>query len=126
MTIAVRVAHKLNDPSFVCEPVEKGRGHFVIGKNLIPVAKAQIASDDNGNLFIQIAHQLKEELRSSLVYRNEAEFIEDEEIKLDKTSEETRERQFLLSHLQVIDQGCGFVKPDPFALATGGYRQANP
>lgn len=30
VTIAVRVAHKLNDPSLVREPVEKGRGHFVI------------------------------------------------------------------------------------------------
>jgi hypothetical protein len=55
VTIAVRVAHKLNDPSFVREPVEKGRGHFVIGKNLIPVAKTQITGNDNGNLFIQIA-----------------------------------------------------------------------
>ena len=33
MAIAVRVAHKLNDPSFVRKPVEKGCGHFVIGKN---------------------------------------------------------------------------------------------
>ncbi len=88
VTIAVRVAHKLNDPSFVREPVEKGSRHFVIGKNLIPVAKAQITGNDNRNLFIQIAHQLKEQQRSSLVDGNEAEFIEDEEIKLDKTSQE--------------------------------------
>src|SRR5713101_7846423 len=92
VTIAVRVAHKLNDPSFVREPVEKGSGHFVIGKNLIPVTKTQITGNDHGNLFIQIAHQLKKQLRSSLVDRNEAEFIENEEIKLDKTSEETGER----------------------------------
>ncbi len=88
VTIAVRVAHKFNDPSFVREPVEKGSRHFVIGKNLIPGAFAQLTSNDNGNLFIQIAHQLKEQQRSSLVDGNEAEFIEDEEIKLDKTSQE--------------------------------------
>ena len=75
VTIAVRVAHKLNDPSFVREPVEKGSRHFVIGKNLIPGAFAQLTSNDNGNLFIQIAHQLKEQQRSSLVDGNEAEFI---------------------------------------------------
>ena len=88
VTIAVRVAHKFNDPSFVREPVEKGSRHFVIGKNLIPGAFAQLTSNDNGNLFIQIAQQLKEQQRSSLVDGNEAEFIEDEEIKLDKTSQE--------------------------------------
>ena len=70
------------------EPVEKGSRHFVIGKNLIPGAFAQLTSNDNGNLFIQIAHQLKEQQGSSLVDGNEAEFIEDEEIKLDKTSQE--------------------------------------
>jgi len=47
VAIAVRVAHKLNDPSFVRAPVEKGRGHFGIGKNLIPVAKAQITGNVN-------------------------------------------------------------------------------
>ena len=88
VTIAVRVAHKLNDPSFVREPVEKGSRHFVTGTNLIPGAFAQLTSNDNGNLFIQIAQQLKEQQRSSLVDGNEAEFIEDEEIKLDKTSQE--------------------------------------
>jgi len=30
MAIAVRIAHELNDPSLVREPVEKGRGHAVI------------------------------------------------------------------------------------------------
>ena len=54
MAIAIGLAHKLNDPSLVRQPVEEGCGHFVIGKDLIPVAKAQITGDNDGNLFIEI------------------------------------------------------------------------
>ena len=74
------------------EPVEKGSGHFLIGKDLIPVAKAQIAGHDHGHLFVEIANELKEQLSSRLVYRHEAEFIEDEEVKLGKTSKVARKR----------------------------------
>lgn len=70
VTIAIRLAHKFNDSSFVCEPVEKGCRERGIGKNRVPVAKVQIGGNDHRDLFIQITDQLKKELPASLVNRN--------------------------------------------------------
>jgi hypothetical protein len=59
-----------------------------VGKDRVPIAKSQITGDNHGNLFIQIADQLKEELCCCLVYRKETEFIEDQQIEFGKTREE--------------------------------------
>ncbi len=40
MAIAIGVTDELNDPPLVRESVEEGRGHAVIGKDRIPLAKA--------------------------------------------------------------------------------------
>ncbi len=90
MAIAIGLTHELNDPSLVREPVEKGCGQGGIGKNRVPVTKPQIGGNDYRDLFIQITDQLKQELRSGLVYRNEAELIQDEEIQLDEASHKAR------------------------------------
>ncbi len=79
-----------DDPTLVRKPVEKGCGQCGIGKNRVPVPKPQIAGDDHRDLFIQIADQLKKELPSSLVYRNEAEFIQDQEIQLHEACHKAR------------------------------------
>ena len=122
MAIAIRVADELNDPSLVREPIKKGCGHAIIGKDGIPIAKSQIGSHDDGNLFIEIADQLKEQLRGCLVYRQETKFIDHQKIELRKTSEEARKHEFLLSHLQVIHEGSSLVEADVFALPASGER----
>ncbi len=50
------------------KPVEEGRGHAIIGKDGIPIATSQIGSNDDGNLFIEIANQQPSRLAAPLVF----------------------------------------------------------
>jgi hypothetical protein len=88
--IAVGLADKLNNSSFVGQSVQKGSGQGRIGKNRIPVTKAQIAGDDHRDFFIQVADELKKELPTYLIDRNETQLIEDEQIQLDKVGYKAR------------------------------------
>lgn len=80
VAIAVGFSNELNNPSFVREPIKKGRCQGGIGKNRVPVTKAQIAGNDHRNLLIEVTDKLKQQLRSCLVYGNEPQFVQDEKI----------------------------------------------
>jgi hypothetical protein len=51
----------------VREPVEEGRGHAIIGKDRIPIAKAQITRDNHGNLFIEITNQGQDRMKATTI-----------------------------------------------------------
>src|SRR5690242_3154367 len=57
--------------------------------------------------------------------RNEAEFIENQQIVLTHGSHEARELQLLLGTDQIIDQGSHIVKAHRLALSAGGESQSD-
>ncbi len=63
---ATGLPNKFQNRRFVRQPIQQRGGHFLVAKQVIPFAKAQIGGDDDRDALIQVITQLEEELASSL------------------------------------------------------------
>src|SRR5713101_1122455 len=92
---AVRLSDKLKDMCLVCQPVQECSRHDLVCKNGIPISKAQISRDNDGNPFIEVRAQLKKKLCSVFGKGNEAQFIQHHQIKLGNRFHELGEAQLI-------------------------------
>src|SRR6266702_6159589 len=72
LTEAVGLTDKLKNMAFACQPIQEGCRHNLIPKNAVPVSKAQISGDNDGNPFMEIRAQLKQHLPAVFGKRKEA------------------------------------------------------
>ncbi len=117
MAEAVRLTHKFNDMPFVREPADQGVCHFLVPKNRIPVTKTQVASDDDRHALVEVTDELKEHLCPFTINREESQFIQDQQIELDKLGGEAREAQVLSHDSQLIHELRRSVEAHPFPLS---------
>src|SRR5712692_6942273 len=78
MAEAVRLAHKFDDVTFMRKPTDQCIRHFLIPKNRIPVAKTQVAGDDDGHTLIEVTDELEKHLCPFAINRQEPQFIQNE------------------------------------------------
>ena len=62
------------------EPVEHGRGHFGVAKNLRPVCKGEICRDQQRGVFVEFADEVEEQLTAGLAEWQIPEFVDDDEV----------------------------------------------
>jgi hypothetical protein len=63
----------------VKKPVQEGRGHDGITKDLTPFGKAAIRSEDHGAFFVAGADALEEQIAATRSYRQIADLVDDQE-----------------------------------------------
>ena len=81
-----------------------------IAKDLGPVGELQVGGDDQGHAFVESGTELEHELSAGGRKRDEAEFVQDNQVVLESGSQEFRQAMLLLSQEQFVDQGGGVVK----------------
>lgn len=64
------------------EPVEQGAGQPLGTEDLGPLVERQVAGDHRGRALIALAEDLKQHLSAGLGQRHEAEFIDNQQLKL--------------------------------------------
>ena len=68
---AVGLTDKLKDMAFACQPMQKRSGHDLMAKNGVPVSKAQVRGENDGDPLIEVRTQLKQQLCSVFGKGNE-------------------------------------------------------
>ena len=56
----------LDDIAVVGEPVEQGRGHFGVAKDIRPFAEGEIGGDDDRSALIEATDQVEQQLAAGL------------------------------------------------------------
>ena len=102
------------------QSVQQRRREMFLPHHGIPIAKFEVGGNDDRTAFIERRAELEEEVGPIATERDEAEFIQDQEIVLTDPSHEAREFQLMLSGKQVVDQTRDIVKADALALPAGG------
>jgi len=103
---AIRLsASELQDVSLVGEAVKKCGGEALIAKDLGPVHKAQIGSDEQSDVLIEGGTELKDQMGAGGGEGNEAKFIENDDLLFECGIQELGEAVFILRLKQVIDEG---------------------
>ncbi len=85
---AERLPKKFEDVRAVRQPVEQRCREMFLPHHGIPVAKFEVGGNDDRAAFIERRAELEEEVRPITTERNEAEFIQDQEIMLTDPSHE--------------------------------------
>ena len=68
----------LDDDGVVKEPVQQGRGHDGITKNLAPLGKTAIGGEDHGAFFVAGVDELEEQIATAGSDRQVADLIDDQ------------------------------------------------
>jgi len=76
----------------VGEPVEHGVGQRFGGQNGDPLLEGQVRRHYDGPAFVSVGHDFEEEFRARRGQRNEAEFVQDEELDLLERGSHAHER----------------------------------
>ena len=67
------------------QAVEQRRGHLGIAKDAGPFAEAQVGGDDDTGTFVEPAQEMEQQSSSRRTERQVAQFVEDDEIGMDKS-----------------------------------------
>lgn len=85
------------------EPVEQGCCQMFFSHHGIPISKFEVGGNDHGTSFVEGRAELEEQMSPFTAERNEAKFVQDQQIVLTDGSHEARELQVLLGTDQIID-----------------------
>lgn len=66
--------------SMMQQPVENGRGHHLVGKDLAPVGKPFVRGENDRAFFVASGHQSKEKARFLSFKRQVADLIDDQHL----------------------------------------------
>ena len=103
----------LDDVAVVCEPVEHGRSHFGVAKNLRPVCEGEICRDQQRGVFVKLADKMEEQLTAGLAKRQISEFVDDDEIVAQQLLGQAAAFAGGLFLFQLIDQVDKIVEAAP-------------
>ena len=120
---AIGLPNEFEDTCSVSESIQQGSRHFFVSKDLIPFGKAQIGGDNDGDAFIQLATQLKQELTALFRKRDTSQFVEHHQVEFTDLSHEFGEAKVFLSREEIIHQIACAEEADAFSKATRSNRK---
>ena len=110
----------LEDGGMMDESIDRGGGGGLVGKDSIPLGKGQIGGEEDGALFVAIGDQFEEDGAFFPVAVDAGEIVEDEEVELVATREQSIEIEIALSDLHFLDEAGGSGEEHLEALAHEG------
>ena len=101
------------------ESIDRGGGGGLVGKDSIPLGEGQIGGEEDGALFVAIGDQFEEDGAFFPVAVDAGEIVEDEEVELVETLEQSIEIEIemALSDLHFLDEARGSGEEHHEALA---------
>ena len=106
------------------DAIQHGDGQSFRLEDLAPFRKRQIGRDHDALSFMPFAESLKEEVSAVFTDRQVAQLIDENQIPLSESLEETMELMVFLSSLQLRDQLCRGVESHALILMAGSDGEA--
>ena len=97
----------LEDGGVMDESIDRGGGGGLVGKDSIPLGEGQIGGEEDGALFVAIGDQFEEDGAFFPVAVDAGEIVEDEEVELVETREQSLELEIALSDRHFRDEAGG-------------------
>lgn len=109
----------------VREAIEQRRGHAFTLEDLAPLAKGEVAGDQDAAALVAVGEDLEEQLGSRAAEAQIAQLVDDQEIGLVELGQQAVQAVLLLRFLQRRHQCRGGEEADPLVLPTRGLAQGD-
>ncbi len=104
--------------------VEEGSGESLAAEDVGPFVEGEVAGDEGGTAFMTLGEDIEEEFGSGFRERDEAEFVDDEELDSDERLLRAQQVLLVAGLDEFIDQGGGAFPEDAVAILAGGKAKA--
>ena len=126
---AIALGVDLEDGSVMDESIDLGDGGGLVGKDSIPLGERQIGCEEDGTLFVAIGDQFEEDGTFFPFAGDTGEIVEDEEVELVTTREQSIELEMALSDQRFLDEARGSSEEHlkaPGTRGRGRWRRRRP
>ncbi|MFT5324336.1 MAG: hypothetical protein ACI8P0_002197 [Planctomycetaceae bacterium] len=115
----------LEDVAMVGESIQQGRRHAFALEDLAPVAKREVAGDQQAAAFVAVGEDLEQQLGSGPTERQVAQFVDDQQVDLVEPFQELIEAELLVRFFQLVNQRRGREELRADAFTASGESQGD-
>ena len=121
---AIAFAVHLEDVDVVGQPVEERPGQALGAEGFRPFIEGQVARDQRGSALVALRDQFKEQLGPSFGERDEAQFVDDQQLGVGHLFLDPQQATLVARLHQFVDQGRGGGEADRHPFLAGREPQA--